>query len=478
MLAAWFSGIRDRWNRSANSAAMSVIGMAGILVLDGQLGPTSVTLRRAMAVTALVLIEAFWASRRVHARRVGAAAAAHLSAVATLMAIIAASDAARSLGWRLSRFAAFVAGIVVVARAPSTSVAIVGLVLALAVIEIVPGPRSTAAPFAAGFAPACLSYVTLRFTVDLIPQLGAVAGAAAWGASAYIDRVRGPGTRLSFTALGGPAIATSVFYLLWTWRRGGGVGNLIAALGIPLAWFALLPAVMPGASTGPLATFSCGSGLGLVCLAACVIVVALVANRLGAPPDALPTRARSLPLTVASIAAALAGICLVGTGLLGPVARRSIRVHNYGGLDWDRPVFGQFGAFSGGMFGLLPVYCRAEGYDFEVIEHAQEIRPASAARVPRGPGVEPPPDKAASKKSNASPPSPQKTALSQRAPAGSAEPAPAAGAKAGPNAAADPRQTRRALHGCDRARRPGRHPNPRAHQLAQGMERTRSPRRS
>ena len=44
------------------------------------------------------------------------------------------------------------------------------------------------------------------------------------------------------------------------------------------------------------------------------------------------------------------------------------RVFNRGGLDWDRPVFGRFGVFSGGMFGQLPVYCRAEGYEFGVID--------------------------------------------------------------------------------------------------------------
>lgn len=64
----------------------------------------------------------------------------------------------------------------------------------------------------------------------------------------------------------------------------------------------------------------------------------------------------------------MAGVCLVGTALISPAAGRTILVHNRGGLDWDRPVFGRFGVFSGGMFGLLPVYCRAEGYDFDVID--------------------------------------------------------------------------------------------------------------
>ncbi len=49
---------------------------------------------------------------------------------------------------------------------------------------------------------------------------------------------------------------------------------------------------------------------------------------------------------------------------------RTIRVHNRGGLDWERPAVGRFGAFGGGMFGTWPVYCRAEGYDFGVIDES------------------------------------------------------------------------------------------------------------
>ena len=111
------------------------------------------------------------------------------------------------------------------------------------------------------------------------------------------------------------------------------------------------------------------------------------------------------PLAAACLAVVLAGVCLVGTGLIGPAAGRSIRVHNYGGLDWDRPVFGQFGAFSGGMFGLLPVYCRAEGYEFDVIEHTQEIRRPDTARSPNGPKAAPTRADAGSSKNEAQGPS-------------------------------------------------------------------------
>lgn len=40
---------------------------------------------------------------------------------------------------------------------------------------------------------------------------------------------------------------------------------------------------------------------------------------------------------------------------------------NEGGLDWKRPRFGSYGPFEGGMFGLLPVYLAADGYDVRAL---------------------------------------------------------------------------------------------------------------
>jgi hypothetical protein len=111
--------------------------------------------------------------------------------------------------------------------------------------------------------PAFLSYLALRLAVDLVPQTATIAEAAARGASAYINRVRGFDNHLSFTALGGPAIGLAVLYLVWRWRRAGGVGRLVAASTLPLAWFAWLPAVTPEVSAGPIAAFSWGAGHGL-----------------------------------------------------------------------------------------------------------------------------------------------------------------------------------------------------------------------
>ena len=308
-------------------------------------------------------------------------------------------------------------------------IALVGFVVALAAIAI--GSRSSDLRAGVGLVPACLSYVALRFTVDLVPQAGMIAATVARGADGYVNRVRGFEDHLSFTALGGPAVVMAVLSLLWSWRRVGGIGRVLAAVVIPLGWFALLPVVTPAVSAGPIAAFSRGAYHGLFWLGVGGVVGAVLPahcerqdrNRLkaglqrvsaqalaGVPPSGGPedhplppeggtpagslvecqpsggrdnhpppeggTPAgsplpRRLPLAIAGFAAVFAGVCLVGTGMIGPAGGRSIRVHNYGGLDWERPVFGQFGAFSGGMFGLLPVYCRAEGYDFDVIDHEE-----------------------------------------------------------------------------------------------------------
>ncbi len=40
---------------------------------------------------------------------------------------------------------------------------------------------------------------------------------------------------------------------------------------------------------------------------------------------------------------------------------------NHGGFDWDRPTTQEVGAFSGGMFGLLPVYLQHAGWDVKTV---------------------------------------------------------------------------------------------------------------
>ncbi len=356
-------GFRPGWLNRASCAAITPAVTAALLSLDGQLGPVSFTLRRAIALVVIAVVAGF---------RMG-----------------------RSRGWGIAGWVGVIATLALVARAPSVPSALVGFVLALAAIETAAKSTAAGAGWPDGLLPACLAYVALRLAVDLVPQAGAITEMVARVASHSINAARGFDARLSFTVLGGPAVILAVLYLLWSWRRAGGMARPFAAVIIPLAWFAALPFVMPDVSAGPLAGFSRGAWHGLFWLSVAGLLGALLPfggqfngdstlpdpplsragkkdgvagadpGRAGEPPGVRPRR---VSLAAACLAAALAGVCLVGTALIGPTAGKSIRVHNRGGLDWDRPVFGRFGAFSGGMFGLLPVYCRSEGYDFDIID--------------------------------------------------------------------------------------------------------------
>ncbi len=404
------------WNRTTlHSLIPSTIpvfaAMAASLFLDGQLGPVSFILRWAAALTVLaVLVVSRWAPMRPMAapEMSSARGEAPSSGDGSYGAARAPGSGELSSLWgRLRRciaaWAAVAAALLIVARAPSVPVALIGFIIGLAAIETGPGCPSVG--LAPGLIPACLSYIAIRFATDLVSQAGWIADAIGRCGSRYLDSTRGLNVDLSFTALGGPAVGLAVLYLLWSGRRDGGIGRFIAAVVIPLAWFALLPVVTPEVAAGPVAAFSRGAYHGLFWLGAASVVGAFLpgsAVRGGSPVPALrapspqrgegeegetgpPARSGRWPLVAAGVAAMLAGVCLVGTAYIGPAAGRSVRVYNRGGLDWERPVFGQFGAFSGGMFGLLPVYCRAEGYDFEVIDQAastsgQRVGPAAPPR--------------------------------------------------------------------------------------------------
>jgi hypothetical protein len=249
----------------------------------------------------------------------------------------------------------------------------------------------------------------------------------------------------------------AVSYLAWTWRILGGTTTLAVACATPFAWFAGLAAVARDASAGPLGGFWAGSAynllwVGLAAVLAAILPVARpcaagVAARdpWTAATGAWTTRLRRriariagtrgpcasspwfcarVPVVIACLLSVLAGVCLTGTGLVASAPRGVIRVHNFGGLDWERPVFGQFGAFSTGMFGLLPVYCRAEGYDFGVIEHTQAIalpkapNPADAPKEHSGRAGGSPTE------AKAKPPSTSKSAPASPAASTASEPGP------------------------------------------------------
>ncbi len=332
---------RFSWRAAAASAATTLLGTVALLNLDGQLGPLSFTLRRAVALATLSAVIVFGAAALREPRTWGC--------IAVIVALA-------------------VAAMAIVARAPSVTLGLATFAAALAAIEIWSRSRPDVLSIAGGLVPPCPSYAALRFTIDLVPQSGAIGAAVTRLANLYVNRVRGFDGELSFTALGGPAISLAVLYLLWGWRRTGGATRLAAALAIPLGWFALLPVVTPDVAAGPLTAFSRGAWHGLFWLGITAVVDAMLVPRHPSPPAGRSPAGRPIALIAAWFAAAFAGVCLVGTGAIGPPTARTIRVHNRGGLDWDRPVFGRFGAFTGGMFGTWPVYCRAEGYDFGVVD--------------------------------------------------------------------------------------------------------------
>ncbi len=327
--------------------------MVALLSVDGQIGPGSFTIRRTI--------------------------------VLFVSAAIAAPILLRFRHWRTARWVGLIAALVLVARAPSVPILLVGFLLTLVAIQVLCEP-GVAELFSAGVIPACLAYVGVRFASDLVPQANAIVIAVGEAASRYIGRARGTEVRMSFTALGGPAVAVAVLYLLASWRRTGGRRRLIVAAGVPVVWFALLPVVTPEVAAGPIMAFARGALHGLFWLAVATVVdairhrrpsaVVLTFRQAGAAVLPMPR----LPLVAACLAATFAAMCLVGTALIGPAAGKSILVHNRGGLDWDRPVFGRFGGFSTGMFGLLPVYCRAEGYDFAVVDK-DRIAPGDLERT-------------------------------------------------------------------------------------------------
>jgi hypothetical protein len=328
---------------------VTVFAAAGLLVLDGRFGPYSLGSRRAFALLMLVSL-----------------------VVSSSGGLIARQQLMANLGLLVTA--------ALVMRGSSLSVGLVAFVAALSIIDLTLARRGLRSMFSGGALLAFMTYVVLGFLAELVPQAGAIGEAVASLGSMYVNRARGLGVHTSFSAIGGPAVLMSVLLLVWSWRCVGGASRLGTAVLLPLAWFALLAVIALAPSAGPGAVFNRAILNGLACLIVTALAVTFLPRAQAKPISPATSRVRWLSLFTACLAAALASVCLTGTSLIGPAAAKTILVHNRGGLDWDRPVFGRFGAFSGGMFGLLPVYCRAEGYAFDVIDK-DAIAPADLEKT-------------------------------------------------------------------------------------------------
>ena len=92
-----------------------------------------------------------------------------------------------------------------------------------------------------------------------------------------------------------------------------------------------------------------------------VSVLALAAFR-PRPLHLRPPADRARWLTAGLALLALGTVVLTLDPPLRP-QRGVVLLHDEGHLDWGRPVFGRYGAHSGGTFGLWPDYLAAYGYE-------------------------------------------------------------------------------------------------------------------
>ena len=361
--------IKSRQRRASRDgrlacAVWAIVTGAVFVGLEGRGAPFSMEFRRAIGLVALAPVVATFGIR---------------CRASSLTALVVAASA-----------------LVFLARAPSISAGTTAFVVALAAFELMTeaplrgerNPTASASILGGCAAPppgmlqACLTYAALCLATGLVPYRAAMPDAVADAWFRFIQSTWGASFRDGSTSLTGAWVGLSVLLLLWSYRYVGGRARLGTAAALSIAWFALPPLLDLNPTEGPLAAFCRASAYGFAWLAlglAATIVlpherlvnfhgpqleagVALIPR-----PHGKGTR-RKVGLALASFAAALAGSCLTGTSLIGRQAGRSVLVHNYGGLDWDRPIFGRFGPFSNGMFGILPVHCRAEGYDFNALE--------------------------------------------------------------------------------------------------------------
>jgi hypothetical protein len=310
--------------------AIFVVVTTSLLFLDGQLGPVSFALRRVIAAAVLAIILAVGRFRR--------------------------------------RFAAIIVtgvAVALVAQAPTVLLALLGYVLAVAMLG--GDDESDTGRLPPGLAQTCLSYLGVQYFGNLIPQSRVLCEALSASVRGYLRVTTGGDHHLSPTTFGAPAVLLLTIYLLWRWRLSRSWTRLIAAVVAPACWFLLLPLAIAPVSAGPIANAARVAYYSVFCLV-CTALIDTALIRAAYTADPIGRGMRRPILIFACIASLLIGITLVGVVSPGTPARRNILVHNRGGLDWDRPTFGKFGMFSGGMFGLLPVYARANGYGFEVLD--------------------------------------------------------------------------------------------------------------
>jgi hypothetical protein len=211
-----------------------------------------------------------------------------------------------------------------------------------------------------------------RLASDGIPW-EAAGDAAARLAASSAELFTARRLELGPTAAGVPLVAASLVFLAAQALVARRLWPLALAPLALAAWW-LHPLVIPRAGTEDQVVRPFGSLLFLGLAMGVVVALPPLARafshqRLTSAP-VIPARGPARLAAAASVALfALYGAAASATmpWRTGP-PRRSVLVYNRGGFDWERPVFGNFGGFSSGMFGLLPLYLRHEGWSVNVLD--------------------------------------------------------------------------------------------------------------
>lgn len=309
------------------------IALTGLLLLDGQLGPMTLQTRR-MGAVALYLIAA---------------------AVVYSAAGLSKASRCRPLGCFGIIFGIFFVS--------TTYGALLYYIFAIACLAAF----CKTGHLSAGAVEISFSYVAFETIRQFVPELRSIDEAFCMFASAYVEKVRSVGFNGTPTSLGLPALSLAGFYLLYRWYLFHQISELLHWLLLVVAWIISLPLWIPASSAGTEVLFTRSAVVSLVILAL-TIFPGCVSQKSKASYKLENKKQRRVFLAVALLMAVFCGVVAAGGLLMLEPANRRILVHNRGGLDWERPVFGKFGSFSGGMFGLLPVYSRANGFEFEILD--------------------------------------------------------------------------------------------------------------
>lgn len=312
----------------------SFLAVSGLLFLDGQLGPITLQLRRVVGLVCILIVAAIVRSRAVN---------------------VARTDLIKLLGCCLLSL-----GILMV---PATHGAVFVYACALASLACCCKTQTVVR----GVVEASLCYVVFAMIRDFVPELRVVDQYIRSSISDYLLSATGLRFSGSAVSISLPALLIVGLMLLCRWRLFGRFRAVWLLILLSVTWLVSLPFWVPDSSAGTQELFirSAFFSLAIVALGILPICVSDIGES-----RASPTRApyQKVFVTAALIVAGITGVISAGGLVVLEPANPTILVHNRGGLDWERPVFGRFGLFSSGMFGLLPVYARANGFDFNVLD--------------------------------------------------------------------------------------------------------------